>query len=422
LANPIQICNTCLADFHLESKMYGDFFLVEKAGVSSKRAVRLPIGDTGGRNEAWLRDTLFSHPELLPINDIDPSFGPLLPLCRELRTEAGPLDIAFINPMGRLTLVECKLWRNPEARRKVVAQVLDYARAISRWSYSDLQRQVSMATGRLGNIPFELARANNPTLVEHQFADAVVRTMRSGRFLLLIAGDGIREDVGALAELINRNAALGFSFGLVEVGLYDLGGDGLAIQPRVTARTHVFERNVVIYQTSGSVGVEEVGSEDEPDREPNFERAKKAGVHGGENPKQAEYRRWWQSVLDMGFDDPDQEPLKLYWPNNVRAQLPWAGTWITAYQSTKTCGVFLAGRERELEELLHLLSPHLDQIASELPAGTEVGNVRSSGGMAIKTTRAIGTFKNDDEKRDWLKLVLNQYVNVLRPRLKQLVE
>ena len=73
--------------FTLGLIMYGDFFLVEKAGVSSKRAVRLPIGDTGGRNEAWLRDTLFTNPELLPINDIDPSFGPLLPLCRELRTD-----------------------------------------------------------------------------------------------------------------------------------------------------------------------------------------------------------------------------------------------------------------------------------------------------------------------------------------------
>jgi hypothetical protein len=142
--------------------MYGDFFLVEKTGAYSKRAVRLPFRDTGGRNEAWLRDTLFSNPEILPIRDIDPSYGPLLPLCRELRTEAGPLDIAYISPNGRLTLVECKLWRNPEARRKVVAQVLDYARAISRWSYSDLQRQVSMATGRQGNIPLNSPRRTIP--------------------------------------------------------------------------------------------------------------------------------------------------------------------------------------------------------------------------------------------------------------------
>jgi hypothetical protein len=406
--------------------MYGDFFLVEKAGVSSKRAVRLPIGETGGRNEAWLRDRLFTNPDILPINDIDSSFGPLLPLCRELRTEAGPLDIAYINPMGRLTLVECKLWRNPEARRKVVAQVLDYARAISRWSYSDLQRQVSMATGRQGNIPFELAKAVNPTLVEHQFADAVVRTMRSGRFLLLIAGDGIREDVGALAELINRNAALGFSFGLVEVGLYDLGEDGLAIQPRVTARTHVFERNVVIYQANGSVEIDEIGSEDEPERGPSANAGKKVGVQEGESPKQTEYRRWWQPVLDMSFDDPDQDAPKLYWPNHVRVSLPWPRTWLTAYRldapTGARSGVFLSGRQQELAELLSLITPQMDEILSELSEKTELNQGSSPGSTTLVTARPDTSFRNDDEKREWLKRTLNQYVNVLRPRLKQLVE
>ncbi len=62
-----------------------------------RRASKLPFGDTRGRNEAWLRDHLFAHPEVLPVGDVDPSFGPLLLLCRELRTEAGPLDLAFVN-------------------------------------------------------------------------------------------------------------------------------------------------------------------------------------------------------------------------------------------------------------------------------------------------------------------------------------
>ena len=200
--------------------MFGDVFLLERDGSAAVRAERLAFGETAGRNEAWLRDTLFTYPDLLPLRDIDPSFGPLTPLCTELRTEAGPLDIAFINQFGRLTLVECKLWRNPEARRKVVAQALDYARAVSRWSYSDLQRQVTAASGRHGNVPFEKALARNPELNEQQFVDDTTRAMRSGRFLLIIAGDGIREDVRGMTELINRNAASAFSFALVEVALY----------------------------------------------------------------------------------------------------------------------------------------------------------------------------------------------------------
>ena len=29
-------------------------------------------------------------------------------------------------------LIECKLWRNPEARREVVGQILDYAKVLTR--------------------------------------------------------------------------------------------------------------------------------------------------------------------------------------------------------------------------------------------------------------------------------------------------
>jgi hypothetical protein len=33
----------------------------------------------------------------------------------KLRTDAGPIDAVFINERGRLTIVECKLWKNSEA-------------------------------------------------------------------------------------------------------------------------------------------------------------------------------------------------------------------------------------------------------------------------------------------------------------------
>lgn len=310
--------------------MYGDFLFLERDTEAAVRAERLAFGETSGRNEAWLRDTLYAHPELLPVREIDPAFVPLIPLCKELRTEAGPLDAAFINPHGRLTLVECKLWRNPEARRKVVAQVLDYARAISRWSYSDLQRQVAAATGKKGNIPYEYARAFTPDLQESRFVDDTYNAMRSGRFLLLIAGDGIREDVGAIAELINRNAASGFTFGLVEVALYGLEDGGLIVQPRTIAKTHTIERTVVLVR-----GLEKAGvtlQDEIADIEPTGAAAA-VGNPLGESPKQAEYRAWWTPVLNMQFDDPDQEPPKLYYPNNVRAPLPFPKTWILGYRA-----------------------------------------------------------------------------------------
>src|SRR5260370_41471662 len=79
-------------------------------------------------NDFWIQEFIFEHSGALPIGEIEPVFGPLIPVCIELSTNAGPVDLVFINSEGLLTLGECKLWKNPEARRQVIAQILDYAK------------------------------------------------------------------------------------------------------------------------------------------------------------------------------------------------------------------------------------------------------------------------------------------------------
>ena len=405
--------------------MFGDVFLIERDSSAAVRAERLAFGDTAGRNEAWLRDTLFAHPDLLPVRDIDPSFEPLIPLCTELRTEAGPTDIAFVNPSGRLTLVECKLWRNPEARRKVVAQTLDYARAISRWSYSDLQRQVAAASGRRGNVPFESVLAKNPGLSEQQFVDSATRAMRSGRFLLVIAGDGIREDVSGIAELINRNAASAFSFGLVEIALYGFGESSLAIQPRVIAKTQIIERTVVLVRDA--VRSDAISVSDESDVAISSDASGDVLRNElGESPAQAQYRAWWTPVLNASFDDPDQEPAKLYWRDNVRIPLPWpTKVWATAYRyggDTGTIGVGINGHEPGYSEMISKLEAQKEAIVAELPEGAEFRPMVSDKRVTLSTQKKASEFTTDDEMRRWLSSTLNSYVNALRPRLKALVQ
>jgi hypothetical protein len=108
-----------------------------------------PLKNTAGPSrysEAWVRDLVFHNPSSLPVHEIDPSFAPLIPICTELDTRvAGLADALFINHLGMPTLLESKLWRNPEARRVVVGQILDYARVLKRWTYNDLQRESARA-------------------------------------------------------------------------------------------------------------------------------------------------------------------------------------------------------------------------------------------------------------------------------------
>ena len=112
--------------------------------VAGGDAVTLPqLSLQGGLqaiSEAEIQALVHSHPECLPIAEIDPIFVGPVAICRELVTSAGSIDNLMVTPTGLPVLVECKLWRNPEARREVVGQILDYATDLRRWSSSDLQR------------------------------------------------------------------------------------------------------------------------------------------------------------------------------------------------------------------------------------------------------------------------------------------
>jgi len=283
---------------------------------------------------------------------------------------------------------------------------------VAKWSYADLQRQVAARTAMSGNVPFELVRAHKPGLDEKIFVDQVSRSLREARFLLLIAGDGIREDVSSIAELVNRNSAMGFSFGLVEVALYGLANGSLLLQPRVVARTKVIERSVVMVRDASQAMVaddeEAPSSGDGP------------ATNGEEGERQAAYRRWWQPVLDARLDDPEQEPAKLYWPNHIRAQLPLKGTWILCFSTGGYVGVCTAGRTGYYDEFMRFAEDHKTELLAGLPATTEFRPFSSGTGKTFICERPVSSFPSEVLAKAWIVTTLNAFVNVLRPSLKRL--
>ena len=342
--------------------MYGDFMLFDEAGKLEK-GKRVYLGDVKGKNEGWLRDTLFENPEIIPVNDIDSTFGPLVPLCKELRTEAGNIDAVFINERGRLTIVECKLWKNPQARREVVAQTLHYISALGAWTYADLQRQVAAALGRKGNNPFELVRKRSgSTLREQEFVDAVSRSLREGRFLILLAGDGIREGVQSLTELVNRNATKAFAFGLIEVALYRFTKNRFAIQPRVLADTEILTRQVTIMNIGGKAHA--VPDDDDTEQQ---DVAKAQTPRGGKG----HLMEWWMSLLNINFDDPEQEaPKYIPFTNNIMLATPYPGIRIKAWAEVnkKSIGVFLTGTKTDnIDAIMGFIKRDMQYLLDNLP-------------------------------------------------------
>ncbi len=205
-------------------------------------------------DEAWLQDLIHAHPGLVPAGEVEACFDNLVPVLREFTLRSGYLDNFYVTPDGYPVLVEVKLWKNQEARRKVIAQILEYAKDFSGLCYEDINTEIRKhAKGKeTGPNPLHeiVARYAVETVDERQFVDRVSRNLREGRFLLLILGDGVREEMATLADYLMHHS-LRYSFGIIEIRLFRLPDGSVIALPSVLAKTQIIERHVTVVTVQG---------------------------------------------------------------------------------------------------------------------------------------------------------------------------
>lgn len=206
--------------------------------------------ELSGYNERFVQELVQRSPTVLPIAEIEPAFSPLTAVCMELPLESGYLDNLLITPRGDLVAVECKLWRNAEARREVIAQIIDYAKDLQSLSYDGLEIAIRQARneGRFSLYAHVAAETDDTDalLEEAPFVDAVSRNLRRGRCLLAIIGDGITEGAEGLTEFLQQHAGLHFALVLVQLSIHELPGtDQLIVVPSIPLRTTNIVRGIV---------------------------------------------------------------------------------------------------------------------------------------------------------------------------------
>jgi hypothetical protein len=223
---------------------------------NTKLLNRIPI-DGRAFNEEWIQKLIYSNPEILPVSEIESGFSPIIPIGREVSTVVGYIDNLFISPEGYLTIVETKLWRNPEARREVVGQIIDYAKELKKWNYSDLDNSVKAFNQLYNNNSDGLLatirkHAELEESDEQYFIDNISKNLSRGRFLLLIVGDGIRESVEDMVEYLSQSPQLYFTLALVELQVFDVDqiNNSLLIIPQLVTRTKEITRAIVKVETS----------------------------------------------------------------------------------------------------------------------------------------------------------------------------
>ena len=391
--------------------------LLMNDGVAAVPLAPVALAGTGRSvNEALIQNLIQEHPSCLPISEIDPLFSAPVPVCTELNTPAGPIDNFMVTASGLPVLIECKLWRNPEGRREVVGQILDYAKELSRWSSSDLQREASRRLGRGGNVLLDLVRQAGHIVDEADFNDALTGNLRRGRFLLLIVGDGIREGVEAISEYLQVHAGLHFTLGLVELPIYAMPDGSRIVVPRVLART----RNLVRTVVAAPDGMRVLDGEHEADP---------ADSELGD----LERKPFWTEFLrGLSLDDPEQKMANATNQGAIYFPLPAPGgtAWLTVFRTVAKweVGLFLSyTRGSEGERVVVRLLEDWESIRAEL-GGTVRCCEDKAGRKAAGAPRTLiqdefrtGAWTDASEKAralNWLRTRTNEFLNVLRPRVR----
>lgn len=226
----------------------------------------------GAFSEAWLQETLRRYPEVLPVEEFGPVFHPLVPIGREVPTSAGSIDNLFISHAGYLVLAETKLWRNPEAKREVVAQLIDYATALTRLTYDELDALTKDYLRKYEATSSSLQEWVETRLdpVDSGFQRRVSRNLRLGRFLLLIVTDQERPRVVDMLKRVNAHAWLSIDMAVVELRPFRRANDskeGVLLVPYVAGRTEIVQRSIVEVTVTGTpdaeITVRQEGYQDE---------------------------------------------------------------------------------------------------------------------------------------------------------------
>ena len=386
-------------------------------GTTSAPLNRVSLSETErGFNEDWLQRLMHANPCLIPLDEIAPGSGAYIPVCRELSIPklGGSvfLDLFGVTPTGRLVLIECKLWRNPQARREVVAQALEYAALIRAWSYADLTARLKpKLKSQAPNPLYDLVKDQAGALGEAAFVDRVTQSLKLGDFIILIAGDGIRSDVQAMAAHLNASASAAV-FSLLEIQLWQGGEDQLIVLPAVPLTTQVLKQRVIVSADGAPLEVEPP-AEDENEVEARIDPK-------GASDRQSR-KRFWQVFIDKAVFDHAEQPAPRHGGDNyVRLAMPEPIGSLVAYRTKAgEAGIFFRAKGHEGEGLFKDLQARADHLAAEIglaPAFAANDEQAFDGTVSFLYPDSV---TSDDALLAWLLGTANKVTSSLRTFLAQ---
>lgn len=160
--------------------------------------------------EAELQDLLDNSPSLIPVDEIREGVSPLVFAVREFGLPgSGNTDILAFSADGDIAIIECKLATNPESKRKVIGQTLEYAAYLWGISYDEINSRVQNLKGK--NLSDLVGEAVAGGWDEENFRSGIKSSLENGSFILIIVVDEINEDLKRTIRYLNECSKSAFS-------------------------------------------------------------------------------------------------------------------------------------------------------------------------------------------------------------------
>jgi len=141
---------------------------------------------------------------------------------------SGYTDLVGIDSLGNILIVETKLAKNQEIRRKVIGQVLEYAAFLWRMPYEEFDE---LFKSREGKSIAELFLEKSDSISIEDITRTVAENLEQGRFKLLIAVDEINPELEKIIAYVSSFRS-GLLLEALEVNIYQQGGTEVFVPQR----------------------------------------------------------------------------------------------------------------------------------------------------------------------------------------------
>lgn len=182
--------------------------------------------------ESDLQDYLEKYPSIIPLDEIVEDASELICIGREVTVPSGAIDLMYVDKEGLITIVETKLIKNPEIRRTVIGQLIEYASFVSQWTTDYIYE---IAATYLEQTLTETMISYVGEFSEDDFKYNIKDNLQNGKIRLIIAVDELNEPMRATVTFLNSHS--NFDILLLQVSSFEESKAKRVIIPKLFGYT-----------------------------------------------------------------------------------------------------------------------------------------------------------------------------------------